>query len=51
MAIEQPRKQKDGAVDNDLKRRLIQGILNLVLTSLAAWLAIYLTNKILGKQE
>jgi hypothetical protein len=36
-------------MDADLKRRLIQGILNLVLTSLAAWLAVYLTNKILGE--
>ena len=38
-------------MDNDLKRRLVYGLLSLVLTSLAAWLATYLTNKLLGEPE
>lgn len=33
----------------DLKRRLVNGMLNLVLGAVAAWLANYLTNKILGE--
>jgi hypothetical protein len=32
----------------DLKRQLVHGMLNLVLGALAAWVANYLTNKILG---
>jgi hypothetical protein len=35
--------------DYDLKRQLLYGILNLVLGIIAAWLATYLTNKILGQ--
>lgn len=38
-------------MDDDLKRRLVYGILSLVLSSLAAWLASYLTKKILGEPE
>jgi hypothetical protein len=34
--------------DFDIKRRLVNGMLNLVLGALAAWMANYLTNKILG---
>lgn len=36
-------------MDDDLKRRIVYGIISLVLTSLAAWLATYITNKILGE--
>lgn len=36
-------------MDDDFKRRLVYGLLSLVLSSLAAWLARYLTNKILGE--
>ena len=35
----------------DPKRRLVQGLLNLVLTTLAAMLAKRLTDLILGKEE
>lgn len=38
-------------MDDDLKRRIVHGVLSLVLSSLAAWLAVYLTNKLLGKPE
>lgn len=34
---------------NNLARGMVQGVLSLVLTALAAWLATYLTNKILGE--
>jgi hypothetical protein len=37
--------------NTDIKRRLVAGILGLVLTTLAAWLADYLTNKILGEAK
>ncbi|MGQ9928334.1 MAG: hypothetical protein ACUVS4_15880 [Chloroflexaceae bacterium] len=35
-------------MDQDLRRRLVYGLLNLLLGLAAAWLATYLTNKILG---
>lgn len=35
-------------MNGDLKRRLLYGVLSLVLSSLAAWLAAFITNKILG---
>lgn len=35
-------------MDDDFKRRLVYGMLSLILSSLAAWLAKYLTDKILG---
>ena len=38
-------------MDNDMKRRLVYGILSLVLSTLATRLALYLTNRILGEQE
>jgi hypothetical protein len=38
-------------MDTDLKRRLVYGLLSLILTSLAAWVASYLTDKILGKAD
>jgi hypothetical protein len=38
-------------MDDDIKRRMVYGILSLVLSSLAAWLASYLTNKLLGDPE
>jgi hypothetical protein len=38
-------------VDQDVTRRLVKGILALILTSLATWLAGYLTDKLLGPEE
>ncbi len=38
-------------MDNDLKRRLVYGMLSLVLGMLATRLALYLTNKLLGELE
>jgi hypothetical protein len=38
-------------MDDDIKRRMVYGILSLILSSLAAWLASYLTNKLLGDPE
>ncbi|HWQ15305.1 MAG TPA: hypothetical protein VNL77_21070 [Roseiflexaceae bacterium] len=38
-------------MDDDLRRRLVYGLISLVLSALAARLALYLTNKILGKPD
>ena len=38
-------------MDADTTRRLVRGILTLVLTTLATWLAGYLTDRILGPEE
>lgn len=38
-------------MDSDFKRRLVYGLLSLILSSLAAWLASYLTRKLLGEPE
>jgi hypothetical protein len=38
-------------MDEDVVRRLVKGILVLVLTSLATWLAGYITDRILGPEE
>ncbi len=38
-------------MDDDIRRRMVYGVLSLVLSSLAAWLASYLTNKLLGDPE
>jgi hypothetical protein len=38
-------------MDEDLKRRVVYGLLSLALSLLATRLALYLTDKILGKQE
>lgn len=38
-------------MEEDLRRKLVYGLLNLALGLAAAWLATYLTNKILGKAE
>jgi hypothetical protein len=38
-------------MDDDLTRRLIKGILVLLLTTLATWLAGYLTDRLLGPEE
>lgn len=38
-------------MDDDMRRRFIHGMINLLLGLAAAWLATYLTNKILGNQE
>jgi len=37
-------------MDQDVTRRMVKGILALVLTSLATWLAGYLTDRILGPE-
>jgi hypothetical protein len=39
------------AMNDDMKRRLVYGLLSLVLSALATRLALYLTNKILGEAE
>jgi hypothetical protein len=38
-------------MDEDVTRRLVKGILALVLTTIATWLAGYLTDRILGPEE
>jgi hypothetical protein len=38
-------------MDDDMRRRLLYGLLSLVLSALATRLAIYLTNKILGEPQ
>jgi hypothetical protein len=38
-------------MDEDVTRRLVRGILTLVLTTVATWLAGYLTERILGPAE
>ena len=38
-------------MDDDLRRRLVYGLLSLILSALAPRLALYLTNKILGEPE
>lgn len=38
-------------MEEDFRRRLLQGGLNLVLGLLASWLATFITNKILGEPE
>jgi hypothetical protein len=38
-------------MDEETKRRLLYGLLSLVLSALAARLALYITNKILGDPE
>ncbi len=36
---------------HELARRLLRGILSFIFTAIAAWLAAYLTDKILGPAE
>jgi len=38
-------------MDDEMKRRLLYGLLSLVLSALATRLALYLTNKLLGDPE
>ena len=38
-------------MDEDITRRIVYGIISLALTSLAAWLAVKITNMILGEPE
>jgi hypothetical protein len=38
-------------MDEDVTRKLIKGILTLLLTTLATWLAAYLTERILGPED
>lgn len=38
-------------MEEDIRRRMLQGMLNLVLGLAATWLATYITNKILGEPE
>lgn len=37
-------------MEEDVTRRLVRGILTLVLTTIATWLAGYLTERILGPE-
>jgi hypothetical protein len=36
-------------MNDEIKRQLVYGMLSLVLSAFATWLASYLTNKILGE--
>ena len=38
-------------MNDDMKRRLVYGVLSLVLSALATRLALFLTNKLLGEAE
>jgi hypothetical protein len=38
-------------MDQDAMRRMVKGLLVLVLTSLATWLAGYITDRVLGPEE
>lgn len=38
-------------MDDDLKRRLVYGLLSMILGIIATRLAVYLTNKLLGEPE
>lgn len=38
-------------MDDDLKRRLVYGLLSLVLSAIATRLAVYLTNRLLGEPD
>lgn len=38
-------------MDEDVMRRLVKGILTLLLTTIATRLAIYLTDRLLGPEE
>ena len=38
-------------MNEDMKRRLVYGLLSLILSALATRLALYLTNKLLGEAE
>jgi hypothetical protein len=38
-------------MDEDVKRRLVYGLISLILGAIATRLAMYLTNKILGEPE
>ncbi|HEY3229198.1 MAG TPA: hypothetical protein VGJ87_08260 [Roseiflexaceae bacterium] len=38
-------------MDDEMKRRLLYGMLSIVLSALATRFALYLTNKILGEPE
>jgi hypothetical protein len=38
-------------MNDEMKRRLVYGLLSLVLSALATRLALYLTDMILGKEE
>ncbi len=38
-------------MDQDTTRRIVRGILALVLTTLATWLAGYLTERLLGPEQ
>ena len=38
-------------MDEDITRRIVYGVISLALTSLAAWLAVRITNIILGEPD
>lgn len=41
----------DNVFDDDMKRRLLVGLLSVILTTLAARLAVYVVDLILGPEE
>lgn len=38
-------------MDQDVTRKLVKGILTLAFTTLATWLASYITDRLLGPEE
>ena len=38
-------------MEDDVTRRLIKGVLTLMLTTIATWLAGYITDRILGPEQ
>jgi hypothetical protein len=38
-------------MEEDLRRRMVHGLISLALSLAAAWIATYLTNRILGEPE
>jgi hypothetical protein len=38
-------------MDEDVTRRLVKGLLTLALTTLATWLASYITDRLLGPES
>ena len=45
------KEEQNTIMDDDTKRRLVYGLLSLVLGAIATRLAMYLTNRILGEPE
>jgi hypothetical protein len=45
------RKAETAIMDEDVTRRLVKGLLTLALTTLATWLASYITDRLLGPES